>query len=211
MRAVKACPKDNRDKTRNRRIEATLPYCWGALGLDIGCGRNKSHPKAVGIDRNPFVAPDLVCNGGRLPYPDGSVDFVTALYAVEYFWNTEAAVREWLRVLRPGGHLAMILYDRRFLPPLHIGHPERDAGFRHTYSPKEFLALLDAIPGIWVVQIDTIRDGHSFDTVCRKGDVPARAPSFTASERTRSLARCLRKVLGAAGRDPAKHGRRLSR
>lgn len=154
----------------DRRLDAIRPYCKGALGLDIGCGRYKSHPRAVGVDRNPFVRPDKLCNAARLPYPDDSLDFITVVHAVEYFWNTEAAIREWLRVLKDGGHLAMILYDRRSLPPLKIGHPEFDQCFRHTFSPEEFITLLKTISGIRVVQFDTIRDGHSFDAVCREGD-----------------------------------------
>lgn len=163
-----AHPQEGRGVARSRQVEAILPYCKGELRLDIGCGLSKVHPLAVGVDRNPFFRPDRVCNAARLPDPDNSVDSITVVHAVEYFWNTEAALAEWLRVLKPGGYLAMILYDRRFLPPLKIGHPEFDKGFRHTFAPDEFMALLNRLQGVRVVQFDTLRDGHSFDAVCRK-------------------------------------------
>lgn len=189
-------PRDDGDERSNRQVAAIIPYCAGERGVDIGCGTYKTHPRAIGVDRNPFVRPDLVCHGARLPFPDGTADFVTAVHSVEYFWDTEAALREWLRVLRPGGHLAMVLFDRRCLPPLVIGHPDLDPCFRHTFAPDEFRALVEALPGVAVVQHDTIRDGHSFDTVLRKegdgeaGPGPARPMARGAARAERG--RCLR-------------------
>ncbi len=178
---MKTYPRDDGDERANRQVAAILPYCQGERGLDVGCGRHKTHPRATGIDRNPFVEPDLVAHGARLPFPDASQDFVTAVHALEFFWDPEAALREWLRVLKPGGHLAIILYDRRFLPLLLIGHPERDLCLRHAWSPDEFRALLDGLAGCEVVRCDTLRDGHSFDVVLRRTTAAAAKPGGTAA------------------------------
>lgn len=161
-------PRDDGDERANRQVETILPFLRGERGLDIGCGRYKTHPAAIGIDRNPFLRPDRVGNGAALPDSDSGADFVTAVHAVEFFWNTERALREWVRVLKPGGHLALILYDRRCLPPLKIGPPEFDQGFRHTFAPAEFLNLLQGLPELHLIRFHTLQDSHSFDVVCRK-------------------------------------------
>lgn len=40
-----------------------------------------------------------------LPVPDGSFDVVIASHVLEHLENAEDAWRDWLRVLKPGGHL----------------------------------------------------------------------------------------------------------
>ncbi|MCU1264947.1 MAG: hypothetical protein JWM21_1265 [Acidobacteria bacterium] len=43
--------------------------------------------------------------GGTLPYPDQSFDYVTCLEGLEHIENPQQAIREFARLLRPGGHL----------------------------------------------------------------------------------------------------------
>lgn len=46
--------------------------------------------------------------------PDGGYDFVMSAHALEHLANPVKALREWLRVLRPGGPLVLVLPDRRY-------------------------------------------------------------------------------------------------
>src|SRR5437773_9855832 len=43
--------------------------------------------------------------GGTLPYPDQSFDYITCLEGLEHIENPQQAIREFARLLRPGGHL----------------------------------------------------------------------------------------------------------
>ena len=43
--------------------------------------------------------------GGTLPYPDQSFDYVACLEGLEHIENPQQAIREFARLLRPGGHL----------------------------------------------------------------------------------------------------------
>jgi SAM-dependent methyltransferase len=43
--------------------------------------------------------------GGTLPYPDKAFDYVACVEGLEHIENPQQAVREFKRVLRPGGHL----------------------------------------------------------------------------------------------------------
>ena len=83
-----------------------------ALRLNLGCG-DKPLPGYLNVDvaasrlgRHPDVLADL---RARLPFPDGCADEVMAIHVIEHFWRWEVAevVREWARVLRPGGRLIL--------------------------------------------------------------------------------------------------------
>lgn len=52
---------------------------------------------------------DIVAEGDRLPLEDESLDYVLHSHVFEHFWDPIAAVKEWLRVLRPGGIIFAIV------------------------------------------------------------------------------------------------------
>lgn len=55
---------------------------------------------------------DLVAAGDRLPLLDGSVDFVINSHVIEHLWDSIGTLKEWHRVLKPGGILFLIVPHR---------------------------------------------------------------------------------------------------
>jgi SAM-dependent methyltransferase len=103
----------------------------GQRVLDVGCGTGAATVAAadrvgpagavVGLDANPEMlavarrkdAP-VDWREGRaeaLPFPDASFDAVVSQFAMMFFADATGAVREMLRVLRPGGRLAVAVCD----------------------------------------------------------------------------------------------------
>lgn len=88
-------------------LSADLP-----VRLNLGCG-DKILPGFVNVDvveARAGMRPDVICDLHRLhPFADGSVDEVMAIHVVEHFWRweVEAVLREWIRVLRPGGRMIL--------------------------------------------------------------------------------------------------------
>ena len=101
--------------------------------LDVGCGGGRtihrlaeqvSDGKVFGIDYSPasvaasrrtnasFIAAGRVDiregSVSSLPFPDGMFDVVTAVETHYYWPHLEADAREILRVLKPGGRLAIV-------------------------------------------------------------------------------------------------------
>jgi ubiquinone/menaquinone biosynthesis C-methylase UbiE len=57
-----------------------------------------------------FALPvDVVAKGDHLPFPDESVDFVLSSHVLEHFWDPMGTIKEWLRIVRPGGYVFMIV------------------------------------------------------------------------------------------------------
>jgi SAM-dependent methyltransferase len=80
--------------------------------LNLGCG-DKILAGYVNVDVAPSRAgkkPDVICDLHRLEgFADGTAEEILAVHVVEHFWRWEIVdvLREWARVLEPGG--AMVL------------------------------------------------------------------------------------------------------
>lgn len=94
----------------------------GDLVLDAGCGSGKYSArigsgardcKVAGLDnfesvRHNSILDYQVCgNVNELPFGDASFDLVYARWLVEHLKNPRVALREFHRVLKPGGRLAL--------------------------------------------------------------------------------------------------------
>ncbi|HYJ08593.1 MAG TPA: methyltransferase domain-containing protein [Polyangiaceae bacterium] len=107
------------------RIEA------GARVLDVACGtgvvareaarRVGPEGKVVGLDANPGMlavaarlAPSLAWQQGdahELPFESGSFDVVVSQFGLMFFADRVRALREMLRVVAPGGRIAVCVWD----------------------------------------------------------------------------------------------------
>jgi SAM-dependent methyltransferase len=74
--------------------------------LDVGCGLKK-YPGAVGIDRLPGTAADIVWDLDRFPWPveDRSFDQVRLIHVIEHVADVIRTMEEVHRVLRPNGRV----------------------------------------------------------------------------------------------------------
>jgi SAM-dependent methyltransferase len=76
--------------------------------LDVGCGLNKA-PGAIGIDRNPDAAADVLCDLDRFPYPfaDDSFDRLVATHVIEHVRDVIQTMEEFHRLVRAGGRVSL--------------------------------------------------------------------------------------------------------
>ena len=136
-------------------------HLTAGTGIDVGCGLNKIHSSAIGIDKRagskdtgyPFGA-QVRGVGDTLPwFEDRSLDYVFSSHALEHMVDTEAALQEWHRVLAPGGRLVMILPDKRRYP--NIGQPGANPDHKHDFLPSDIEKIVRGV-GFRIVQLDTI-------------------------------------------------------
>jgi SAM-dependent methyltransferase len=82
------------------------------IKLNLGSGNNKKEGfKSCDCFKADFI--DEVFDISKIPYPDNSVDELFSQHAIEHltFTNVELALRDWYRVLKPGGKLTLRLPD----------------------------------------------------------------------------------------------------
>ncbi len=105
--------------------------------LDLGCGRRK-FPGAIGVDRNPDTAADVLCDfdRGRLPFADDSFDQVRAIHLLEHVADVVRVMEEMHRVTRSGGTVLVVTPhytdSSSFADPTHRWHLNSFA-FRFFY------------------------------------------------------------------------------
>ncbi len=52
---------------------------------------------------------DIVASGDNLPFDDNTWDFVINSHVIEHFFDPVKTIQEWIRVIKPGGYLFMIV------------------------------------------------------------------------------------------------------
>lgn len=52
---------------------------------------------------------DIIAPGDDIPLPDASQDFVISAHVIEHFPDPIKALKEWYRLIRPGGYIFMIV------------------------------------------------------------------------------------------------------
>lgn len=161
-------PKNFQGEVAKIRWEV-LPYTQGA-GLDIGCGRWKLWPSSIGVDRGPGTAANLAGDVSDLTLTAGGcMDYVFSAHCLEHVADYRAALAEWWRVLKVGGHLALYLPHKNFYP--NIGTDGANPDHKHDFLPADISRAMSSIAPDRTLVDDQARnagDEYSFLQVYRK-------------------------------------------
>ncbi len=116
--------------------ERVLPYFLKGHGIDIGCSRDPITRTCVAFDKSDW--PEVTHRGDAraLPFHDEEFDWLWSSHCLEDIEDTAATLREWLRVLKPGGMIG-----------IYVPHPELYKGtnteHRHPgFTPEQIVAYL---------------------------------------------------------------------
>lgn len=175
---------------KNRRAEiiaketsVLYPYCRGR-GIDVGCGAHKIHPAATGIDivargtkfkkckmkkgildrQGAFVCQaDIQAAGDNLfMFKDNELDYVVSSHNLEHYLDTIKTLREWKRVLKPGGILGIILPDDIRGSSMYV------LCHKHCFTPESFKNLVQLIGGLKIIKLERMGPSRSFVCVMKK-------------------------------------------
>lgn len=146
-------------------------------GLDLGCGPNKAFPHFIGVDSckdaelfGISMKPDVqVETCEKLDgVDDASQDFVFSSHLLEHIEDYAAALKEWWRVIRPGGHLVLYLPHKDAYP--RIGQPGANPDHKHDFSQRDIERVMETLGG-WSLLVNEFRDQgneYSFLQVWKK-------------------------------------------
>jgi predicted SAM-dependent methyltransferase len=158
------------------------PHCTGC-GVDLGPGGDPITPHAIRVD-----LPQPYSHVGTLPvqlsgkaenlywFRDGVLDFVYSSHLLEDYPDTEAVLREWLRVLKPLGNLIIFCPDEQVYRK-HCAATGQGYNTHHVhvdFSLDFVKRILDRIGQTEVLHETPLTDIYSWELVCRKKpDAPA--------------------------------------
>lgn len=130
-----------RDQAWKARLVAMAAVRPGETALDVACGTGDvairlraAGARVTGLDLTPAMlqvarrradAAGLACIAGdigALPFADATIDLVTAGYALRNVPDLDAGLRELARVVRPGGRLLSLDFNRPSWEPLRVGY-----------------------------------------------------------------------------------------
>jgi len=160
----------------------TTKHCFGC-GVDIASHGDPVVPWAMNLELpeaeystyncgNKPVGPiQLSGHAEHLPFNDNSLDFVYSSHLLEDFADWIPVLKEWVRVLKPGGKLIILLPDRdRWLAACKSGQPSNPAHRHESNGPEEIAGTASAI-GCDLIE-SRFTDVHEGDYtilfVCRK-------------------------------------------
>jgi ubiquinone/menaquinone biosynthesis C-methylase UbiE len=149
---------DSYDKPGNQLVDIEQSIVWEILdslpvgvALDAACGtgRHAEHLSSlghtiIGVDASPLMLAKAavkipggtfhVNNLENLPFPDHHVDLVVCALALTHVHDLQSVLREFVRVLRPGGHL-VISDSRPHFAGIATPVTKNDANGRTGYMP----------------------------------------------------------------------------
>lgn len=165
----------------DRIFDLVLPRQSALDALDAGCGTGflslelaaRDH-RVAGVDFAPAMLAEARRKAGergaairfeeadaeQLPFAPGSFDLVVSRHVLWTLPHPEAAIDEWVRVLRPGGRLAVI--DGQFDPGALVHQAE------NARTSAEYAAIGDRLPflgGRPREEIETLLEAHGLVNV----------------------------------------------
>lgn len=206
--------------------------------VEVGCGTGAlseailqiAAPRTLrSIDTSPdFVAharraiPDMaasfqVADALSLPFEDGSADVVASALVLNFVPDKQAALREMLRVLRPGGLLSFYVWDYPgggigFISAFWNAAASLDPSARDLGEGRRFpfctrdglaeLCVAAGVPSVEIVPIETtceFEDFEAFWTPFTLGAGPA--PGYVASLSDEAVAALKARLAETVGKD----------
>lgn len=152
-----------------------VPYTQGRV-LDIGCGQRTVWPSLIGIDNCQDYGgqkPDsvsIVCEGTDLSmFANESTDGVFSSHYLEHVVNYKACLKEWWRVIKPGGYLTLYLPHKNLYP--NIGTEGANPDHKHDFMPRDIIETMREVAPSWTLLENEVRDRdneYSFFQVYKK-------------------------------------------
>lgn len=170
----------------SEKVRSRIATYLNGRGIDLGCGpwkivkNSDQENNCIGVDV--FSGADIIGDISNLPqFTDEQFDYVFSSHSLEDIFYTEAALREWWRLLKPDGVLILYLpLTRKVAKKLGLenwkdfypdkGSDGANPAHKHDYHPEDIRDCIGVI-GHANLEVEEIRgegNEYSFLQVYRK-------------------------------------------
>lgn len=147
-----------------------VPYTRGRV-LDLGCGPYKAFNHFIGVDNGHHAQmfghqfkPDLVSECDKLSLiASQSCDAVFSSHLLEHFDYEKVPdiLKEWTRVIRPGGHLILYVPDEDEYPK--VGQPGANPDHRWDVNYELLVDAMESVSRGWdMVEFEKRNQGDEY-------------------------------------------------
>ncbi len=129
-----------------------VPYTRGKV-LDLGCGPNKAFPHFIGVDNGHHekfgysIKPDMwveTCEDLWFAKSQ-AYDAVFSSHLLEHIQDYKSALREWWRVIKPGGYLVLYIPHKNLYP--NMGQDGANPDHKHDFLPEDIIHAMREVKG----------------------------------------------------------------
>jgi len=130
------------------------------VGLDLGCGPFKAWPHFIGVDNGHHWG----TRGADIAIPDAAnlsmfasnfMNFVFSSHLLEHMVDAKAALKEWFRVIKVGGHLVLYVPHKELYPK--CGELGANPDHKHDFDNDDVIRLMEDI-GDWELLVNEMRN-----------------------------------------------------
>lgn len=151
----------------NWKIEVSKLFPWlDGRGADIGCGGRTLDPSIIRVDIDEKVKPDKICPGDKLPFKDNELDFIISIHSFEHFEDQKKTLKEWLRVIHPGGIIGIIHPDVNYTKSYHDRkelETHNEEPYNHHYHETDLAGFIKMLEPIRVLGFDIVDYGMALE------------------------------------------------
>ncbi len=161
-------------RSMKRRVISAQPYFVGN-GLDVGGGGDPLARYAALLGFESCRNWDM--QDGDAQYlasvPNGIYDFLYSSHSLEHMVDPSVALENWIRVVRGGGHLVIVIPDEELYEHLHwpshfnSDHKWSFTIYRGAPMLQKSINVLDLLIPLWksveIIKIERIEDGFRYD------------------------------------------------
>lgn len=174
-------------KAKGRRIrEGFFDKYFQGSGIDIGYGGDLVVPNCRGWDVEDGDAHELAT------VADGTYDFAYSSHVLEHLESPARALRNWWRVVKPGGHLILYvperdIFERKRTLPSDISLDHKHYFLMDRDDPPDTIGLIP------LIEKDLAGAEIVYRKICNAGFDPHRPLSFIADDVEYSIELVVRK------------------
>lgn len=142
--------KEGVKKSKQRELLGTYMHGKSA---DLGCGNGKCDDSQIGVDIYPYPCVDRLHDTSDLWFfEDEELDSISASHHLEHLADPKKVLKEWDRVLKPGGTMAIIVPNGDFKG----GKTIREESHKHALTFNILRQLFKNVLGYKIIELKHI-------------------------------------------------------